>query len=340
MPVTLREVAEMAGVSCATASLALNGKEVNENTRQRVFIAAQALNYQRNSLARNLITGKSHTLGLYVLGSRDESDLTGTISYYRLLRGVIDEIACVGYSLHFEVCNWDDDPMGFLAGKALSRAIDGMLVIPQYINHSYDFVALLERERFPFVVLNPSSPIRGHRNVTVDNYTGMYRVCEFIHQRGSRRVGFINGAVGHYDTVTRGDSFMDNLARFGLTLSGGREFFGRFTIEGGRQACEEMLECDKPEVIVCADDYMAAGALQALHACGIRVDSDIGVIGYDDADIASAVTPRLTTVHFSMYNVGRLAARRLLDLLADQEKGEANVQLLVEPKLIVRESCR
>lgn len=339
MAVTLREVAELAGVSCATASLALNGKEVNENTRQRVFLAARTLNYQRNELARNLITGRSNTIGLYVLGDKTDADLTGGFSYYRLIRGVNDEIGGAGYALHFEVCDRDDDAMEFLSGKLRSRRVDGMLVIPQYVTHSYDFAVALERERFPFVVLNPASPIRGHRNVTVDNYTGMYRVCEFIARRGALRVGFINGAAGHYDTVTRGGSFLDNVDRFDLTLAGGRVFFGHFTVDGGREACEEMLSCCSPEVIVCANDYMAAGVLQSLSSRGIRAGVDIGVIGYEDADVAAALTPRLTTVHFSMYDVGRMAAKRLIDLLADPEKGESNVQLLIEPRLVIRESC-
>lgn len=340
MAITIKDVAARAGVSCATASLALNGKNVNEETRKRVIQAAEYLKYYRSSVARNLITGRSNTVGLYVLNSCQYDDLTETVSYYHLIRGVIGSIEKHGFSLDFAVKNWEDSPKEFLLGKAYSRSVDGMLIIPQYALGNYDFVQELEGANFPFVVLNPTAQLQKHRNVTVDNYSGMYFVLKFLSSVGIKTVGFINGPQEHYDAITLQLSFLEHLSRFGLELYNDTVYHGNFTQKGGYQTAKELISVGLPDAIVCSNDEMAVGAMRLLMQKGIRVPEDISIFGYGDGEIAQAVYPQLSTVFFSMYDVGKLAANRLMEIILNPETSEENLQVLVEPKLILRESCR
>lgn len=340
MQVTIREVAKAAGVSCATASLALNGKSVNEDTRQRVIQVARNLGYQRNTIAHNLITGKSSTIGMYVLNSPYWTDMTETVSHYHLLRGVLFAIAERGYSLNFEVHSWGDSPEAFLLSKAFSKSIDGMLIMPQFLSGAYSFVNALEERDFPFVMLNPASPIKRFRNVTVDNYTGMFRVLQHLSKSNLRHVAFVNGPREHLDALTREHSFIDNLSRFSMKLFHGMVFNGKFTFEGGYAAACELLKHGRPDAIVCSNDAMAAGVLRALTIWGIRVPDDVSVVGYEDTEYALATYPQLTSVRFSLFDVGRLAATRLLEIINEPEKSVDHLQVLVEPELIIRESCK
>ena len=339
MPATLKDVATLANVSRATACLALNGKEVNEDTRKKVLEAAKKLNYYKSSIARNLITGKSNTIGLYILNSDKSPNLTEECSYfYLLIKGVIAEIEKHGYTFNFEEGNWNDVlENGFIVKKAYSRSIDGMVIIPQYV-YQYSFIPELEKVKFPYVIVNPSSPVNGKNSIVVDNSKGVALAVEYFHSVGIKNVGFVNGPKNHYDAVVREKSFIENILRYGMSLHNGCIYYGDFTIEGGYGAAREMISKGHvPQAIFCANDYMAAGAMCALREKGLEIPKDVSIIGFDDIDVSRAVYPALTTLNYSIFEVGKSAASRLLQLINGENVG--NSALSIATKLMVRDSC-
>lgn len=339
MTATLKDVAALANVSRATASLALNGKEVNEDTRQKVLKAAKKLNYYKSSVARNLITGKSNTIGLYILNSDESPNLTEECSYfYLLIKGIIGEIENHGYTFNFEEGRWKDVlEKDFLVEKAYSRSIDGMIIIPQYV-YQYNFVTELDKVKFPYVIVNPSLPVNGRNSVVVNNYQGSALAVEYFNSIGIKNIGFINGPKNHYDAVVREKSFIENILLYGMSLHNGHVYYGDFTIEGGyRAACEMISRGPVPQAIFCSNDYMAAGAMSALREKGLEIPKDVSVIGFDDIDVSRAVYPKLTTLNYSIFEVGKSAATRLLQLIKGEEI--PNDPLVIETKMVIRDSC-
>ncbi|CEP69529.1 Transcription regulator HTH, LacI [Moorella glycerini] len=340
MKTTLKDVAALAGVSLATASLALNnGKGVSAETRERVLAAARKLNYVQSTIGRNLITGRSYTVGLYILNASNNPDLTGECSYfYPLLRGVWSEAEKEGYSLNFAVKLWEEiEQSNFIVQKALDQSIDGMIIIPQY-NYHYSFLQELERLGFPYVIINPMICLDRGKSIALDNYLGAALATQYLIDQGFTRLGFINGPPNHHDAIIREKGFIETAARAGIKVDRDLIEYGDFTTRSGYQAMNRILTRGVvPEGLFCANDYMASGAMHALYDHGYLVPRDVAIIGYDDTDVASSVYPQLTTVRNPTYEIGKAAMQRLLSYI----KGETSLQeIIFKPELIIRESCR
>lgn len=190
MKVNLKDVARLAGVSVATASLALNNKGASKETVERVTAAARKLNYVQNSLGRSLITGRSCTIALYILNDRDNPDLTGECTYfYPFMRGILGEAEKAGYALSFAVKLWDEVEKNSVLGQsAQNKSCDGMIIVPQY-THPYSFLPDLERLKFPYVLVNPSASFDKGKTVSLDNYTGAAKATKHLLESGCKKTG-------------------------------------------------------------------------------------------------------------------------------------------------------
>lgn len=341
MSATLQDVANLANVSVATASLALNGKTVKAQTRIKVLEAAQKLNYVANSIGKNLISGKTNTVGLYIFNTKDETGLTEECSYfYNILRGVLHVTEKYGYSFHFDIGYWEDSGSNTQFNqKVYSHSFDGVIVMPYYVHH-YFFMDTLEKLHFPYVIYNPNIHVDPAKCIIVDNYAGAQKATDYLIDIGFTRIGFINGPENHFDAINRGRGFYNALIKRGLQVYNEDIVNSDFTIQGGYLAMQQIINNHPtlPEALFCANDYMAAGAMKALYQMGYQVPRDISIIGYDDTDIARGIFPALTTIQNPTFQMGQLAAERLFDIILGRNSPQESI--ILKPELIVRESCR
>ena len=345
MPSSLKDVATLAGVSITTASNALNGKQVNERTRERVLEAAKKLKYHTSAIGRNLITNKSNTIGMYILNSKKSRDMTEEISYYyAMIKGALGSIQKHGYVFNFEVIYWEDMEVdSYIAKKVFSRSVDGMILVPQFMYH-YTFLSLLEEERFPYVIINPYISIKPENGVRIDNYKGGYLVADHLLSLGHKNMAFINGPEDHKDSYDRERGFLSRLLESGIKYDRNNIVYSDFTNDGGYIATKKILDekSSKPSAIFCANDYMASGAMTAIFELGMKVPDDISIVGYDDIDVARCVCPKLTTIRSAIKELGFKAAERLFELIERKDKDNDNElpEIVLEPNLIIRGSTK
>lgn len=343
MPATLKDVAALARVSLTTASHALNGKPVNEQTRQRVIEAAKKLKYHTSTIGRNLIKNKSNIIGMVILNSKKSRDMTEEISYYyAMIKGALASIQQHGYVFNFEVTYWEDmDVSEFIAKKVYGRSLDGIIIVPQF-NYHYSFLSILQEEDFPYTIINPATPIKAQNRVIMDNYKGALIAADYIHELGHKNVAFINGPKYHFDAQQREKGFLSSLLNNGIKFNRKNLIYSDFTIEGGYESMKKILSQNNevPTAVFCANDYMASGAMTAIYEAGFKVPDDISVIGYDDTDIARAVYPKLTTIKSAIKELGFLSAERVLELIEKKDKADESKEIILQPKLIVRGSTR
>lgn len=346
MPATLKDVAALARVSLTTASHALNGKTVNEQTRERVLEAAKKLKYHTSVIGRNLIKNSSNTIEILILNSRKSKDMTDEISYYyKMLQGAFSCIQKYDYLFSFQVKYWEDiENTDYIMKKVYSRSIDGMILIPQFMYY-HDFVSILEEEKFPYVIINPSIGIKNESRVVIDNYKGAYLAADHLLQSGHKDIVFINGPDNHFDSHSREKGFFARLLQEGIRFDSNNVIYSDFTNDGGYQAMREVLSKGdiRPTAVFCANDYMATGAMAAIYDAGLSVPGDISVVGYDDTDVARAVYPKLTTISVDIKKVGYLAAERVFELIYNKGKEyDLNYldEITLEPSLIERGSTR
>ena len=328
--VTVKDVADLAGVSTATVSRVLNRYPyVAEHTRARVMQAMKRLDYRPSQVARYLRTGVTQILGLII------SDIANPY-FTSIVRGIEDVAYANGYSLI--LCNSDEDPAreDMYIHVLLGEQVAGVILSPS--DEDSTTCTVLIEAGIPVVAVDRRLLALDVDTVLVDNVVGAYEAVSHIVGLGHRRVGLIGGPVHIATGRERREGYERALAEHGIGLDEGLLKVGDFRQESGYQKTCELLEMDNPPTaIFVANNLMTLGALNAIHERGLRIPCDVGVVGFDDMPWASSLNPPLTAVAQPTYDLGRVAAELLLERLSDKEREVAEVVL--QPNLIVRSSC-
>lgn len=331
---TLKDVARLAGVSVATASLAINGKPVHESTRRLVLACAKKLNYVPNRSGQTLITGISNTILMVILNSTRYTNLVvDTTFFYNYIEGVLEVASKQGYSLTFDVRNWEDEDLGeYFSQKVHGKSVDGMIIIPQFMR-PYDFCAVLGD--FPYVVLNAWDPDRDLVSLEMDNYLGGRLIARYMQRCGYQKIAFINGPDEHYDASERRRGFFDVLGSSHDIV----ETSGDWTTRSGYEAAEKVFSQQVVDAVFCGNDYMASGVLRYLLLNQYRIPEDVSIIGYDNIGLSRAIFPRLSTVDGYLQEIGSGLAQLLMQRMG-VIAGDGEKPAKLKPKLIIRESSK
>ncbi len=332
---SIKAVAARAGVSVGTVSKVLNKPEsVRGTTRDRVNAAIKELGYIRNESARQLRAGRSRTIGLVVL------DVANPF-FTDLARGVENEASRAGLAVI--LCNSDDQEhkeRRYLDSLEEHR-VSGVLITP--VGEAEAMLARLRQRGMPVVLVDSRAPSHGHCSVAVNDVLGGDRAMSHLLATGHERIAYVAGPPSIRQVADRLEGTAQALHRAGrspddLTVINA----DGLNVTGGQQAgatLAAMPAAARPSAVFCANDLMALGLLQEMTRNKVRVPEDISIIGYDDIDFAAAAAVPLTSVRQPRYQLGRTAARLLLDEVADGETHQHR-QVIFEPELVIRESTR
>jgi LacI family transcriptional regulator len=334
-PVSIREVAARAGVSVGTVSNVLNRPEiVAQATRKRVNAAIKALGFVRNESARQLRAGRSRMIGLVVL------DVANPF-FTDVARGVEDEASVSGLSVI--LCNSDDQlPKENRYLELLEEhRVQGVLITP--VAGADDRLALLQKRGTPVVLVDSRSPSGGQCSVAVDDVLGGDVAVSHLLENGHRRLAFVGGPFSLRQVADRHEGAVRALQRAGgdvgdllvietpgLNVSAGQ-------LAGTQIAA---LPADqRPTAAFCANDLIALGLLQELTRQQVRVPEDVAIVGYDDIEFAAAAAVPLSSVRQPRHQLGRTAARLLLEEALGAEDHQHR-QVIFQPELEVRRSSQ
>ena len=331
---TLESVAALAGVSRATAGRVLSGSaRVSPAAREAVLRAASELSYVTNQAARALVTRRSGSVALVVVEpvERFFSD-----SYFPLVlsgaQAVLAErevqLVLVVLSTARERERFERYARGGHVDGAILVSVHGPDPLPQHLRDAGIPVVLsgrpyAEGSTVPFV--------------STDNVGGARLAVRHLVEAGCERIATVTGPMDMSAAQDRLAGFREELRARKRRVPARAVVAGDFTVAGGRAATAELLQ-RYPDLdgLFVANDQMAAGALHALAAAGRAVPSDVRVVGFDDAPLASAATPPLTTVRQPVVDMGRALASMLLRIV----DGDADPEpVVVPPELVHRASA-
>lgn len=325
MAVTMRDVAQKAGVSIKTVSRVVNNQgEIADSTRQRVLAVIEELDYRPNLVARGLVTQRTYTVGLVV------NDITNPF-FPEVARGVQDIARSKNYNIF--LCNTDDDlneekrTLQTLA----AQSADGVIIFPTSSNNVEAFA---EPHR-PCVFINYAFEHPHISLVMTNNYQGAKLAVEHLVAKGHTEIGMITNSLP--ERSRRVSGFEDTMRIHGLNPAANRIVFGPPTLESGLDATLHLLQ-EHPDItsIFAYNDLLAAGAIQACKKLGRRVPDDCAIVGFDDIRLASLIDPPLTTVRIKKYELGQKAMTRMLEMLENSSRALPRIDLDVE--LVVRKS--
>ncbi len=329
---TILDISEIAGVSKATVSRVINNSDkVNEITRQKILKIIEENNYRPSNLARTLSRKSSNIIGVVI------EDLANPF-FTEIARGIESELHKNGFIMFLTSSNWQKEKEQEIVSNLLLNHIDGLLITP--IDTDSPAFDILEKITMPVVLMNYSNSSRNHSIVTSDNIKGgeigakllfenRYReiIClkGFEHQTADDRVkGFYREADRH-----RGENRIIKL----FTGVNRQEDGYRFAMKHADYFRNMTHRCG----IFALNDFAAFGLIDGLIDSGIPVPERVAVMGYDDINFSEKYRIPLTTIHQPKYRLGVIATSELLSQIKNKKKKAVNI--IIEPELIIRESC-
>lgn len=328
-PVTLKDVAEAANVSKATASLVLsNNPRISAATRQRVLDAVNALGYVYNQRAASLRTQRSYTIGLII------TDVLNPYSA-ELTSGAESALADQDYSLVLATTDDDLDKQSRIIRTMLERDVDGLILGPVASTSITSLQAIMRH--CALVLTNPYYEDLAADCVGMDDENGTVRAVEHLIQQGHRRIAFVGGYPTSATRQRRLHSYRDTLQAQGLNFDPALCIDSPVTRRGGYDAVHQLINMTMaPTAAYCYSDVIAFGVILGLRAAGLEVGRDFAVIGFDDVPEASLWHPSLTTVSADPRGLGENAAQLILRRIASPDAPLSRV--IMPSRLIVRDS--
>jgi LacI family transcriptional regulator len=329
--VSIVDVARHAGVSITTVSHALSGnRPVAEATRMRIERSIRELGYHPNAFARGLRTERSHMVALII------PDITNPY-YPTLARGMQDALLEARYQMF--VCNTDarrERERDFLTDSR-QRRVDGIAIAP--FATSARMLAPTLRARIPIVSFGSAIRHVNIDRVRTDDVDGSRDATRYLIDKRYRPIGMIAGPPGMSPSDNRLKGYSDALRARQIPFDPKLVAIGDFTRAGGAAAMRELLSRTiRARAVFCANDLMAIGAMDAARDAGLRIPRDVALVGYDDIEAASLVTPDLTTVLNPAYEMGHASGRLLLERISGSLRGPGT-EIIVPHQLIPRASA-
>jgi len=325
---TLQDVAREAGVSIKTVSRVVNHeRSVSPAMVERVVEVISRLGYQPNELARSLRGNRTRTVGLMI------ADVSNP--FFAECCKAIDEVArSHGYSVILCASAEDAESEREYIGLLTRRRVDGLLLAPAAGGQSHRELDLVAG---PAVVAF-DRPFEGAETdaVLVTNRDGAREAAEHLVGHRHRRIAFLGDDGRIYTARERLEGYREAMESSGLEAI---HRLGTGSIAAAEKATDELLEMqDPPTAFLAGNGLITAGVLRTLDRAGLRVPGDVAVVGFDDFDLMSALSPRLTAVRQPTRELGRRAAELLFDRLEGRDSSPPR-HLVLPTELVVRGSC-
>lgn len=330
MSTSVRDVAHKAGVSVGTVSNVLNRPEiVSPATVERVLSAIEDLGFVRNDAARQLRAGRSHTIGLIVLDTRNPF-------FTDLAHGAQHRALAEGHTVLLGGSDESSDRESTLLDLFEEQRVAGVLISP--VRTDLSRLWRLRESGTQVVLVDRGTADQSFSSVSVNDVEGGRAAAQHLIDIGRRRIAFIGGPLDIEQVSQRLEGAQSVVSRYGdASLS--VHPTEALTVLEGRRVAEHLAGLPahrRPDAVFAANDLLAMGVIQAIvMSSSLRVPEDIALVGYDDIDFASAAVVPITSVRQPAAEIGATAVELLLREAAGTEQRE---QIVFQPELIARAS--
>ncbi|SHI95091.1 transcriptional regulator, LacI family [Clostridium amylolyticum] len=324
---TMMDIANKVGVSKATVSMVLSKKDgsISEETKEKIWAAAEDMGYIKNSVATSLSTRKTGTIGIIL------PDILNPF-FSEIARAIEDTASELDYNVIF--CNSDNniDKEEKYVKLLISKLVDGVIFAAG--GKSDKNLSYLINNNVPFVLVDRY--IEGYEDaygVYCNNKEGVIKGVKYLYDKGNKRIAFVMGPQKIQVSLQRLNGYKEAMKQYGL-YDPSWVFETRLTLDGGMKATEELLNNLKDvDAILYSNDMMALGGIKYLLRKGYNVPKDIRVMGFDNITLTEFTEPELTTIAQPIYEMGQSACKLLTSVINGKVEQE---QIYFEPKLVIR----
>jgi DNA-binding LacI/PurR family transcriptional regulator len=329
--VQMTDIARLAGVSSSTVSRALNGSSlVNDQTSAKVLAIAKSMNYSIDVGAQNLRRKQNRTIAVVLPFDFRTAQMASDPFFIGLLGGIADALTSRGYEM---LLSRVDAELLYTASQlVLSGRAAALIVIGQW--HQHDQLNQIAKQGIPLVVWGAKLADQQYCTVGSDNFTGGYLAAEHLIKRGCKNIAFLGDPVWP-EVSQRFEGYRAALKKHKISFNAELQIPAAFIADSGRNAIEHLMRRKVPfDGVFACSDLLAMTAIQTLAQRGVRVPSEVAVVGYDDVALASYFHPAISTIAQPMPEAGESIVSLLLDALS----GLAITSKTLETSLKVRAS--
>ncbi|WP_339717482.1 LacI family DNA-binding transcriptional regulator [Cyclobacterium amurskyense] len=326
--ITIKDIARELNISVSTVSRALRDTfDVSLETKQLVLEKAKELNYKPNFNARGLSQGKTNNIGII---------LPFITNYY--FSTVITGIQKIAYDFNYNIIlyltNDSEEREKLIMSNLTLSGLDGILISTCASN--YDHVHEVIGKGIPVVFFDRTNPLEASK-VRQDDYNGAFEATSHLISQGFSKIAHITGPQDQIFTQNRLNGYLNALEHYGIPIRSEWIVHTGFSQECGSTDLQSLMShCKKPDAIFAVNDRKAIGAMVQLKKENIRIGQDFGVVGFTNDPICTLITPTLTTVSESAFEIGRIACELLLKHI--QKVNLPSKEVILPGELIIRES--
>lgn len=330
MNVTIKDIAQAAGVSHITVSRALNHHaSVRPETRERIIKIADEMEYVPNYNAKSLVLDKSYIIGLFFSTLQKG---TSTEFFYQAVVGV-NSVIKEKYNV---VIKGIDTYLDY--NTINRRNFDGILLMSQREEDNVFITHVLDK-KIPIVVMNRETYGKEIVNILLNDCQGAYEATCYLLQAGHTKIAVIEGKEGFQSSIARKQGYANAMSEKGYPILPQYIFQGDYGFESGYYKMQELLRSsDRPTAVFCFNDNMALGAMKAAAEVGVKVPADISIVGFDDSIFSTYITPALTTVKRPIEQMSQEGAYRIIDMI--ENKTNKNGTFYIKTQLNIRDSVK
>jgi DNA-binding LacI/PurR family transcriptional regulator len=332
---SIYDVAKKAGVGIATVSRVINNsKHVKNSTRAKVQEVIKELDYKPDFFARNLVKKTSRTIGLLI------PDIINPV-FPEIAKGVSDKAFLSGYTVFLGNTDESIEKEIKLVNQLIDKKVDGIIFISTEMCNKggdYSHYTDLMKKNIPTVLINGSIKGTDIPFVRINEQKSGYIATKHMIKKGLRKISFLGGPENSIPTTDKLKGYKKAFREFNLTIEKKYIILDKHEIKNGFKNTTSLLNMEeKPEGIITVSDALAIEAIKAARAKNISIPDNLKIIGFDDIKFSSSFSPSITTIAQPKYKMGTLALDMLIHLTEKKVLPERGV--VIEPKLILRESC-
>lgn len=330
---TIYDIAKRVNLTAATVSRALNNNpKISENTRKLVQETAIEMNYEQNTLARALKSGKSFNVGVIV--PRMDSNFFASV-----IRGIEEELYPKGY--HVIVCQTHDQE-NLETGNIMSllnAQVDGILMSISNSKTKTKIFNNLSQKRVPLIFFDRKKDIPGVSSVTIDDFNGSYVATKHLIEQGCNRIAHLSNDRSLEIFKNRYLGYKQAILDHGLAFDEDLVIETASNVEEGRNVTKQLLNMEiRPDAIFSSSDFTALGAIQEIKEQGLKIPEDISVVGFSNEPFTRFMELSITSVDQSPIEMGRRAAKVFLEEVDNKDLKREPQQIVLEAELIIRQS--
>lgn len=331
-PITIKDIAQMLNISVSTVSRALkDNPEISQKTRKAVQELAKKLNYVPNPIAVALKTKKSNTIGVIVP--------TIVSTFFSNVVNAIEDVADK-YGYHVLVSSSNEKMLKEMKNinVFLATRVDGVILSLSRETESFEHIKRIQDNDIPLVLFDRTTKELDVSKVVADDADAAFLAVDHLIKGGAKRVALLTGPGHLLIGRNRMRGYLNALTKHNIEINSDYICRSELSVDGAQEATNKLLDMpNPPDAIFGINDDLAIGAIYACKEKGLKIPSDISIVGFSNTKRSQYMKPSLTTLNQNPEEVGRLAAELLFEQIKDP-KNHVNREEIVHAKLIVRET--